>query len=337
MPALLFGEAIEAALVQAMADDARIIIMGEDVHTLRRHLFVRFGRERVRSTPISEAAFVGAAVTAAMAGLRPVVEVMMVDFLGVAMDALLNHAAKLEAFSGGRWRAPLVVRTPCGGGYGDGGQHAQTLWGWLGHIPGLNVVVPSNPADAGGLMMAALADDGPTLFMEHKLLSEDWLEFLGRGGREAMVFDVPAAGARGDVPDIWRPLPLGEAVSVRDGDDMAFVSLGIGVHRCLAAAAQLAPAGIEAQVIDLRSVVPLDEKILCEAARRTGRILVVDEDYRRYGLSGEIAAVLSEADINCRFRRVCTAETVPFDRRREDTVLPNVERIINQAHRLMES
>ena len=336
MSALLFGEAIEGALAQAMADDARIIIMGEDVHTLRRHLFVRFGRERVRSTPISEAAFIGAAVTAAMGGLRPVVEVMMVDFLGVAMDALLNHAAKLETFSGGRWTAPLVVRTPCGGGYGDGGQHGQTLWGWLGHIPGLKVVVPSNPVDAGALMMAALADEGPTLFMEHKLLSEDWLEFLGRGGRETMLFDVPAAGARGEGPEIWRPLPLGEAASRRDGDDMAFISVGVGVHRCLEAAAQLTGDGIEAQVIDLRSVVPLDEKAICDAARRTGRILVVDEDYRRYGLSGEIAAVLMEADINCRFRRVCTAETVPFDRRREDRVLPNVGRIVTQARALLE-
>ena len=184
MPNLFFGEAIESALEQAMAEDARIIIMGEDVHTLRRNLFVRFGRERVQATPISEAAFVGAAVSAAMAGLRPVAEVYMVDFIGVAMDALLNHAAKIETFSGGRCKAPLVVRAPCGGGYGDGGQHGQSLWGWLGHIPGLKVLVPSNPADAGGLMMAALADDGPSLFLEHKLLSEDWLEFLGRGGAQ---------------------------------------------------------------------------------------------------------------------------------------------------------
>ncbi len=336
MPDLLFGEAIEAALTQAMAEDGRIVIMGEDVHTLRRNLFVRFGRDRVRATPISEAAFVGAAVSAAMAGLRPVVEVYMVDFLGVAMDALLNHAAKLDVFSGGRWNAPLVVRAPCGGGYGDGGQHGQSLWGWFAHIPGLSVVVPSNPADAGGLMTAALADDGPTIFMEHKLLSEDWLEFLGRGGRDTVSFDVPAAGACGPVPDIWRPLPLGEAVSLRDGDDMVLISVGVGVHRCLEAAEKLAQAGIAVQVVDLRCVAPLDEKAVCEAARRTGRVLVVDEDYLRCGLSGEIAAILMAADIKSRFGRVATADTIPFDRRREATTLPNVARIVAQARALME-
>jgi pyruvate dehydrogenase E1 component beta subunit len=332
----LFGEAIESALAQAMAEDARIVIMGEDVHTLRRNLFVRFGRDRVRATPISEAAFVGAAVGAAMAGLRPVVEVMMVDFLAVAMDALVNHAAKLATFSGGRWNAPLVVRAPCGAGYGDGGQHGQSLWGWLGHIPGLNVVVPSNPADAGGLMLAALADEGPTVFMEHKLLSEDWLEFLGRGGRETVTFDVPAAGARGPVPEIWRPLPLGEAVTRRAGDDLVLISLGIGVHRCLQAAELLQAEGIQAQVMDLRSVVPLDTQAVGEAARRTGRVLVVDEDYLRFGLAGEIAALLLEADIKTRFGRVCTAQTIPFDRRREAAVLPSLDRIMTQARALLE-
>ncbi len=336
MPTLMFGEAIENALAQAMAEDDRILIMGEDAHTLRRNLFVRFGRERVRATPVSEAAFVGAAVGAAMAGLRPVVEVYMVDFLGVAMDALLNHAAKLAVFSGGRWNAPLVVRAPCGGGYGDGGQHSQSLWGWFGHIPGLSVVVPSNPADAGGLMTAALAHEGPTLFLEHKLLSEDWLEFLGRGGRDTVSFDVPAAGARGPVPPVWRPLPLGEAASLRDGDDMALLSLGVGVHRCLAAAEELATEGISAQVVDLRSVAPLDEKTVCEAARRTGRVLVVDEDYQRFGLSGEIAAILMAADIKTRFGRVCTVDTIPFDRCREAAALPNGPRIVAGARALLE-
>ena len=336
MPTLLFGQAIEAALAQAMAEDARILIMGEDVHTLRRNLFVRFGRDRVRATPISEAAFVGAAVGAAMAGLRPVVEVYMVDFIGVAMDALLNHAAKIETFSGGRWNAPLVVRAPCGGGYGDGGQHEQSLWGWFGHIPGLRVVVPSNPADAGGLMTAALAAEGPTIFMEHKLLSEDWLEFLGRGGRDTVSFDVPAVGACGPVPDIWRPLPLGEAASLRDGDDLVLISVGVGVHQGLEAAEQLGQDGIAVQVIDLRCVAPLDEKSICEAARRTGRVLVVDEDYLRFGLSGEIAAVLMAADIKARFGRVGTAQTIPFARRREEATLPNVSGILAQARALME-
>ena len=195
MRSMYFTQAIDDSLAQAMADDPRILIIGEDTPLLRRDLLVRFGPGRVRGTPISEGAFLGAGVTAAMAGLRPVVEIYMVDFLGVCMDALLNHAAKVEAFSGGKWTAPLVVRAPCGGGYGDGGQHEQSLWGWLAHIPGLAVLVPSTPSDAGGLMLSALQRDGPVIFLEHKLLSETWLEFLGSGARHTVSYDVPAQGA----------------------------------------------------------------------------------------------------------------------------------------------
>jgi pyruvate/2-oxoglutarate/acetoin dehydrogenase E1 component len=152
--------------------DPRLIVFGEDVPMLRRDLLVRFGPARVRGTPISQSAFLGAGVAPAMAGLRPVVEMCMVDFIGVCMDALLDHAAKLEAFSGGRWTAPLVVRAPCSGGYGDSGQHEQSLWGRIAHIPGLAVVVPSVPSDARGLMLAALQHDGPVVFCEPKLLSD---------------------------------------------------------------------------------------------------------------------------------------------------------------------
>ncbi|MGZ4210784.1 MAG: alpha-ketoacid dehydrogenase subunit beta, partial [Actinomycetota bacterium] len=161
MARLSFADAIERAVATAMAEDERVVVFGEDVELIRRNLLVRFGPRRVRNTPISESAFLGAAVGAAMAGLRPIVEVMLVDFIGVALDALLNHAAKLETFSGGRWRAPLVVLAACGGGYGDAGQHEQSLWGMLGGIPGLAVVVPSTPADAAGLMLSAIAHDGP--------------------------------------------------------------------------------------------------------------------------------------------------------------------------------
>jgi pyruvate dehydrogenase E1 component beta subunit len=219
MKTMEFGEAVDDALAQAMANDPRVILFGEDIPLLRRNLLVRFGPKRVRGTPISESAFLGAGVAAAMAGLRPVVELYMVDFLGVAMDALLNHAAKLEVFSGGKWAAPVVVRAPCGGGYGDGGQHEQSLWGWLAHIPGLAVVVPSTPADAGGLMLAALQHEGPVLFLEHKLLSESWLEFLGAGGRRTVQYDVPAAGRCGAVPKKWKPRPLGQAALRREGKD----------------------------------------------------------------------------------------------------------------------
>ena len=165
MKTMSFTQAVDDAISQAMADDLRIVVFGEDIPLLRRDLLVRFGPKRVRGTPISESAFLGAGVAAAMAGLRPVVEIYMVDFLGVCMDALLNHAAKVEAFSGGKWTAPVVVRAPCGGGYGDGGQHEQSLWGWLAHIPGLTVIVPSTPKDAGGLMLAALQHDGPVIFL----------------------------------------------------------------------------------------------------------------------------------------------------------------------------
>src|SRR5512135_3342695 len=211
MKTMFFTQAVDDALAQAMASDPRILLFGEDIPLLRKNLLVRFGPRRVRGTPISESAFLGAGVAAAMAGLRPVVELYMVDFLGVCVDALLNHAAKVETFSGGTWRAPLVVRAPCGGGYGDGGQHEQALWGWLAHIPGLAVVVPSTPADAGGLMTSALRHDGPVVFMEPKLLSESWLEFLGSGGRTTVHYDVPPAGAKGQVPGRWEALPIGKA------------------------------------------------------------------------------------------------------------------------------
>jgi len=327
MKAMYFTEAIDDALAQAMAQDPRIILFGEDVPLLRRNLLVRFGPNRVMGTPISESAFLGAGVAAAMAGLRPVVELYMVDFLSVAMDALLNHAAKLESFSGGKWRAPVVVRAPCGGGYGDGGQHEQSLWGWLAHISGLTVVVPSTPADAGGLMLAALHHDGPVIFLEHKLLSEAWLEFLGSGGRDTVQYDVPAEGAHGPVPQRWEPVPIGKAAIRRAGDDVTLVSVGLGVHRALEAADTLTKDGISAGVLDLRTISPLDKITLCEVVGQTGRLLVVDEDYEGFGLSGELAAVVLEAGIQIKYARVCTQTTIPYARSLEDQTLPSVERI----------
>jgi pyruvate dehydrogenase E1 component beta subunit len=329
-----FSEAIDDALAQAMAADERIIILGEDVQGLHAGLFTRFGQERVRNTPISEAAFVGAATAAAMAGLRPVVEVMLVDFIGVAMDALLNHAAKVEAFSGGKWKVPLIIRTACGGGYGDGGQHEQSLWGWLAHIPGLVVVVPSTPAEAGGLILAALEYGRPVIFMEHKLLSETWLDFLGAGGRKTVTFDVPRQGAYGPVPEHWTPVSIGEAIMRRDGTDVTLVSVGVGVHRALEAANLLEKQGISAGVLDLRTVAPLDKEAVCKTVARTGRMVVVDEDYEGFGLSGELAAVVLEAGIKVKFARVCTRGTIPYARRMEDETLPNIPRIIEAVKML---
>jgi pyruvate dehydrogenase E1 component beta subunit len=335
MSKMTFSEAVDSALAQAMAQDARIIVFGEDMHTLRLNLRARFGEQRIRSTPISESAFLGAAVGAAMAGLRPVVEVMIIDFVAVAASALLNEAAKIEAFSGGRWNVPLVVRSACGGGYGNAGQHEQSLWGWLAHIPGLQVVVPSNPADAGGLLLGALDCPGPVVFLEHKLLSNDWLEFMGRGGRTTVRFDVPEAGATATVSGRWSAVPLGKASVVREGDDLTMVSVAVGVHRCLEAAKVLAEDGISAGVIDLRTVSPLDTGTVCSAIEKTGRLLVVDEDYLRFGLSGELAATALEQGLPLQYRRVCTETTIPYARHLEDQVLPNTARILAAARELV--
>ncbi|MGB3565248.1 MAG: transketolase C-terminal domain-containing protein [Thermoanaerobaculia bacterium] len=335
MRELSFAAAIEEALAAAMAADSRIVVFGEDVPMLRRNLLARFGPERVREAPISEAAFVGAAVGAAMGGLRPVVEVMLVDFVGVCVDALLNHAAKVETFSGGRWKVPLVVRAACGGGYGDGGQHEQSLWGWLAHIPGLSVVVPSTPADAAGLMLGSIEHDGPVVFLEHKLLADYWLDYLGSGGRTTVSYDVPKAGAEGPVPDEHHPIPLGRAIERREGRDSTLVSVGVGVHRCLEAADQLEADGISAAVIDLRSVSPLDRETVRESVADTDRLVVVDEDYRDFGLSGELAAALLEAGLDFDYARVCTETTIPYSRELEERTLPSVGRIVEAVRNMM--
>ncbi len=332
---ITFSQAIELALEKAMAEDDRVVIFGEDVEMLRRNLRVRFGAERVRNAPISESAFLGAAVGAAMAGLRPVVEIMMVDFIAVALDPLLNHAAKLSAFSGGRWNAPLVVRAACGGGYGDGGQHEQALWGMLSGIPGLSVVVPSNPDDAAGLMLSAVASEDPVVFLEHKLLSDYWLEYLGSGNRQTVSFDVPEQGAHGLLSSPLAPVPIGSAAQIRPGSDLALLSLGVGVHRCLEAAGRLAGRGIDCAVLDLRSAAPLDRRAILELAQATGHVLVVDEDYASGGLSGEIAALLAENHSRAAFGRIAVTQPLPYARGQEDRALPNVQRIMAAAERLM--
>jgi pyruvate dehydrogenase E1 component beta subunit len=333
MARMEYGAAIDAAVTVAMARDPRVVILGEDVHTLRAPLFARFGPERVLAAPISEAAFMGAAVGAAMGGLRPVVELMLVDFLGSCLDALLNQASKVEAFTAGEWTVPMVVRTTCGGGYGDGGQHEQALWGLLAGIPGLTVVVPSTPTDAYGLMTSALRHEGPVVFLEHKLLSRGWLEFLGRGGRETVTFDVPPDGAEGEV-DPTVDIPLGRAAVRRPGTGITVASLGVGVHRALAAAEILARDGIDCEVIDLRTVRPLDGATVAGSVGRTGRLLVVDEDQRQFGLSGELAAVALEAGLSPRYARVCVDGVIPYARRLEDQALPSVGRIVEAARAL---
>jgi pyruvate dehydrogenase E1 component beta subunit len=335
MKTMKFSEAIDDVLVKEMERDPRIVLWGEDIAAFRLPLYTRFGKNRVRSAPISEAGFMGAAVGAAMAGQRPVVELWLVDFVTVALDALVNHAAKTEVFSGGRWKAPLVVRAPCGGGYGDAGQHEQSLWGWLAHIPGLSVVVPSNPADAGGLMLSALRSDGPVVFCEHKLLSERHLEYLVTGGRKNLRLNIPAAGASGPVPRLWEPVPLGSASVCREGRDLTLISLGIGVHRCLEAAGRLEEEGISSCVIDLRSVSPLDKATVLESVAQTGRMLVVDEDYRGFGLSGELAAVVLEEGVKASYARVCTEGTIPFAKDQAEKAVPHTQVIVEAGRRLV--
>ncbi|MEN8221763.1 MAG: transketolase C-terminal domain-containing protein [Acidobacteriota bacterium] len=335
MKKMNFTQAIDHALGQAMREDSSIILLGEDTRMIRRDLLTRFGPERVLNTPISENAFIGAAIAASMAGLRPVVEVYMADFLGVAMDQLLNFASKVKDFSGGKWDAPVVIRVPCGGGYGDGGQHEQSLWGWIAHIPGLSVVVPSIPEDAGRLMYSALQSEGPVLFFEHKLLSEVWLEFLGSGGRKTVSYDIPEEGRRGEVPGKWGLLPFGEAAVRKNGSDVTIVSLGVGVHRALKASIKLESEGINAEVIDLRTLAPLDKKTVCESVAKTGSLIVVDEDYENFGLSGELAAVVLESGTKFNFGRVCTKTTIPYSRKLEDETLPNVKRIKEEVVRVL--
>jgi pyruvate/2-oxoglutarate/acetoin dehydrogenase E1 component len=336
VPERSYSDAIDAALTAAMADDDRIVVLGEDVRMMRRSLYLRFGARRVRNTPISESAMLGAGLGAAMAGLRPVVEIMFVDFLPVAMDMLVNHVAKLEAFSNGNWRAPLVVRAACGGGYGDAGQHEQALWGMLAGVPGLAVVVPSTPADAAGLMLSALGHPGPVVFLEHKLLSQDWLDTLAGTRRPGVHFDVPPDGAFGEVADPPEPVPPGSAALRREGGDLVIVGVGVGIHRGLSAAKRLAEEGIDTAVLDLRSVAPLDRTAVLDLASTTGHVLVVDEDYTRGGLSGEIAALIAENGVSSRFARVTCEETIPYARALEARTLPNVERLVSAAHVLVE-
>ncbi len=333
MTIMKYGQAVDFAVAEAMAEDDRVVTWGEDVKLIHRDLLVRFGPERVRDTPISESAFLYAGIGAAMAGLRPVVEIMLIDFLPVAWSGIVNAASKFRDFSGGRWEIPLVVRAGCGGWYTDGGQHEQVLWGQLAAYPNINVVCPSTPADAAGLMLTAVETDEVVVFLEHQLLSEQWIDYLAGGSRSTVDFDhlIPADGAQGEVPLPLERVPLGRAAVRREGSDVALISLGVGVHRCIEAAQVLGGSGIDASVLDLRSVSPLDRDAVVDQVRKTRRVVVVDEDYVRGGLSGEIAAVLLEADVAAAYARVAVEGTIPFAPHLEYAALPNVERIVAAA------
>lgn len=330
MTVMRYGQAIDHALGEAMAADERVVTWGEDVRLIHNALLVRFGPDRVRDTPISEAAFLYAGVGAAMAGLRPVVEIMMIDFLPVAWSGLVNAASKFRDFSGGRWQVPLVVRAGCGGWYTDGGQHTQALWGQVASLPNVAVVCPATPEDAARLMLTAVQTDEVVVYLEHKLLSEQWLDYLAGSSRATVDLTsiIPADGAQGEVALPLTPLPMGQATLRSEGSDVTLVSVGVGVHRCLEAAEILAGSGVHAGVLDLRWVSPLDAEAVVAQAATTERVVVVDEDYLRGGLSGEVAAVLLEAGVPARYARVAVEGTIPFAPHLEHAALPNAQRIV---------
>lgn len=323
---LTIARAMAEAVAQEMRIDPRVFVMGEDIGALggvygnTRGLLDEFGSERIRDTPISETAFIGAAVGAAQDGMRPVVELMFVDFFGVCFDAIYNLMAKNIYFSGGSFRVPMVLMTSTGGGYSDAGQHSQCVYGTFAHLPGMKVIAPSNAYDAKGLMTAAMRDDSPVIYMYHKAL-----QGMGWLGTEP--------GATVHVPEESYTVEIGKAAVVREGKDVSIVSLGVGVHQALKAADQLAASGVEAEVIDLRSLVPLDRETIRASVAKTGRLIVVDEDYHSYGVSGEIIATVTEHDISVLKappRRVTFPDVpIPFARVMEQFCLPNPEKIVS--------
>lgn len=330
---LTIAKAMSEAIGQEMSADPSVLVMGEDIGKLggvfgtTTGLLDRFGPERVRDTPISETAFIGAAVGLAAAGMKPVVELMFVDFFGVCMDAIYNLAAKQCYFSGGQVTCPMVLMTSVGGGYGDAGQHSQSLYATFGHLPGLKVVIPSNAHDAKGLMLAAIRDPNPVIFMYHKALQGmGWLGTVKR--------------SINDVPDEPYVLPIGTASIVRQGRDVSIVGLGLSVHQALDAAETLAERGIEAEVIDLISIAPLDRAAVRASAARTRRLLVVDDDYLSYGVGAEvIASVCEDRSIRLKAppRRVAHPDIpVPFTPVMEHHVLPSTEKLVEAVVDMME-
>lgn len=326
------AKAISEGIAQEMRRDDTVFVMGEDVGAYggifgaTGDLLGEFGPERIVDTPISETAFIGAGIGAATEGMRPIVELMFVDFFGVCMDQIYNHMAKIHYESGGAVKVPMVLMASAGGGYSDAAQHSQCLWGTFAHLPGLKVVVPSNPYDAKGLMTSAIRDDGPVLYLFHKGIMG--LVWMAKNRRSVDV-----------VPEEAYTVPIGEAKVSREGTDVSIVTLSLSVHHALDAAEQLAGDGISAEVIDLRSLVPLDRQAVLESVGKTGRLLVVDEDYRSFGLTGEIAATVAETDptmLKAPVGRLAVPDTpIPYARPLERFVLPTTDKIVAEATRLL--
>lgn len=330
---LTTAKAMVEGIAQEMERDSSVFVLGEDVgayggiFSSTTGLLERFGPTRVIDTPISETAFIGLATGAAVEGMRPIVELMFVDFFGVAMDQIYNHMAKIHFESGGNVKVPMVLMTAVGGGYSDGAQHSQCLWGTFAHLPGMKVVVPSSPSDAKGLMISAIRDDNPVVFMFHKgIMGLPWM--------------VKNSHAIADVPEDPYTVPIGKASVVRKGKDITIVTLSLSVHHSLDAAEELTKSGIDCEVIDLRSLVPLDRTTILESVTKTGKLLIVDEDYQSFGLSGEIAAVVAETDprlLKSPMKRVCVPDVpIPYAHSLEYAVLPTQSRIVD-AVKLMVS
>ncbi len=322
---LTYREALRAAMREELGRDERVFLMGEEVgvfngsYKVSDGLLDEFGSDRVRDTPISEEGFVGAAVGAALLGDRPIVEIMTLNFLLVAMDQVVNHAAKVGAMFGGKVRCPLVIRTPNGAGNQLTAQHSQSFDGWFAGTPGLKVVAPSTPADAKGLLKAAIRDDDPVLVIEN----------------------LSAYKEKGEVPvDPEHLVPLGLAKVTREGSDISLVAHGFAAVRALRAAEQLAEAGISAEVVDLRSLRPLDVETVAASVRKTSRAVLVEEGWPSYGVTAELAARIQHTCfdyLDAPVERVGMAEVpLPYAKNLELAALPSVERVVAAARSVVD-
>ena len=309
-------QALNDAMRQEMERDPNVFILGEDVGKfggcfgVTQGLYDQFGERRVRDTPISESAIMGAAAGAAAAGLRPIAELMFVDFIGVAMDQLFNQAAKMRFMFGGKAKVPMVLRMPQGAGVGAAAQHSQCLEAWFMHIPGIKVCIPATPADAKGLLVSAIRDDNPVVFLEHKLLY----------------------GIEGEVDDDLYEIPLGKGKVVREGSDVTIVATALMVHRALEAAEILAKDGISVEVVDPRTLVPLDKDCIHDTVRKTHALVVVHEAVKNAGAGAEIAAMVAEEAIEYLDAPIVRIGApfcpVPFSPTLEQAYMPSVEKIV---------
>jgi pyruvate dehydrogenase E1 component beta subunit len=317
------AKAISEGIAQEMRANPEVFVMGEDVGSYggifgsTGGLFEEFGSQRIIDTPISETGFIGAGIGAAVEGMRPVVELMFVDFFGVCFDQIYNHMAKIHYESGGNVKVPMVLMMAVGGGYSDGAQHSQCLWASFAHMPGMKVVAPSNPYDAKGLMISAIRDDSPVIFMFHK----------GVMGLPWMAKNVRSIGP---VPEEEYTVPIGKAAVVHEGTDVTVVSISLSVQHCLDVAEKL-EGTTSVEVLDLRSLVPLDREAILASVAKTGRLVIVDEDYRSFGMSGEVVATITDKDpsmLKAPVQRVCYPDVpVPYARVLEYEALPTRDKI----------